>query len=153
MMVLIYPDADQPGAALDPGRRRRPVRRSPWASGSSWPALNVFFRDIGNLARHVLRLWFYLSPALYGEDTVKALAGNHPMIATIMRLNPFYPILNGYRDAIYFGQMPDFTGLSIVLARQLCRAGRRASGSSSGSSPPSRRSSDERDSRQLRRAA
>ena len=29
-------------------------------------ALNVFYRDIGNLARHVLRLWFYLSPALYG---------------------------------------------------------------------------------------
>ena len=27
------------------------------------PALNVFYRDIGNLARHVLRLWFYLSPA------------------------------------------------------------------------------------------
>ena len=27
-------------------------------------AVNVFFRDVGNVARHVLRLWFYLSPAL-----------------------------------------------------------------------------------------
>ena len=28
-------------------------------------AVNVFFRDLGNVLRHVLRLWFYLSPALY----------------------------------------------------------------------------------------
>ena len=25
-------------------------------------ALNVFFRDIGNIVRHFMRLWFYLSP-------------------------------------------------------------------------------------------
>src|SRR5438034_4217791 len=28
-------------------------------------AVNVFYRDISNLTGHVLRLWFYLSPALY----------------------------------------------------------------------------------------
>lgn len=28
-------------------------------------ALNVFVRDVGNISRHVLRLWFYLSPGLY----------------------------------------------------------------------------------------
>ena len=31
-------------------------------------ALNVFYRDIGNVMRHVMRFWFYLSPALYGVD-------------------------------------------------------------------------------------
>ena len=79
-------------------------------------ALNVFFRDIGNLARHVLRLWFYLSPALYGADTVLKLSIDHPTIGMIMRLNPFYPILEGYRSAIYFGTMPDLTSLAILLA-------------------------------------
>lgn len=78
--------------------------------------LNVFFRDIGNLARHVLRLWFYLSPALYGADTVLKLSIDHPTIGMIMRLNPFYPILEGYRSAIYFGTMPDLTSLAILLA-------------------------------------
>ena len=28
-------------------------------------SVNVFFRDLGNVLRHMLRLWFYLSPALY----------------------------------------------------------------------------------------
>src|SRR3990170_475328 len=37
-------------------------------------AVNVFFRDVGILARHVLRLWFYLSPALYGAAAVPDLA-------------------------------------------------------------------------------
>ena len=78
-------------------------------------ALNVFFRDVGNLARHIMRLWFYLSPALYGADTVTKLGGSHPTIAEAMRLNPMYTILESYRDAIYYGRTPDFAALAIVL--------------------------------------
>jgi ABC-type polysaccharide/polyol phosphate export permease len=81
--------------------------------------LNVFFRDVGNLARHVLRLWFYLSPALYGADTVTQLAAKEPVIYTIMRLNPFYAILEGYRDAIYYGRSPNLGLLAIVLVGSL----------------------------------
>jgi ABC-type polysaccharide/polyol phosphate export permease len=81
--------------------------------------LNVFFRDVGNLARHVLRLWFYLSPALYGADTVTQLAAKEPVIYTIMRLNPFYAILEGYRDAIYYGRAPNLGLLAIVLVGSL----------------------------------
>ncbi len=35
-------------------------------------AVNVFYRDVGNLSRHVLRLWFYLSPALFSLDQLIA---------------------------------------------------------------------------------
>jgi ABC-type polysaccharide/polyol phosphate export permease len=82
-------------------------------------ALNVFFRDVGNLARHVLRLWFYLSPALYGADTVAKLAQTEPVIHTLMRLNPFFAILEGYRDAIYYGRAPDLRLLGIVFLASL----------------------------------
>jgi ABC-type polysaccharide/polyol phosphate export permease len=85
------------------------------ALGFVTAAMNVFFRDIGNVSRHVLRLWFYLSPALYGADTVAKLGESHPTIATLMYLNPFYWILTGYRDLIYYGRMPDWLGLAIVL--------------------------------------
>jgi ABC-type polysaccharide/polyol phosphate export permease len=78
-------------------------------------AVNVFFRDIGNLSRHLLRLWFYLSPVLYGQDTVTGLAANHKYIGGAMELNPFYPILNGYRNAIYEGVAPDLASLGFVL--------------------------------------
>ncbi len=81
--------------------------------------LNVFFRDVGNLARHVLRLWFYLSPALYGEDTVLSLGKSHPTIEHVMMLNPFYAILNSYRNVVYYGTPPDFVGLGIVMGGSL----------------------------------
>jgi ABC-type polysaccharide/polyol phosphate export permease len=82
-------------------------------------ALNVFFRDMGNLARHLLRLWFYLSPALYGADTVTKLGESHPTVVQFMRINPFYTILESYRNAIYYGRIPDFGALAIVLGVSL----------------------------------
>jgi len=84
--------------------------------GLALAALNVFFRDVGNLARHVLRLWFYLSPALYGADTIASLGEKHPTIVSLMKLNPFYAILESYRDAIYYGRAPNFALLGAVLA-------------------------------------
>ena len=37
-------------------------------------SVNVFFRDLGNVLRHLLRLWFYLSPALYSLSRAR---GHH----------------------------------------------------------------------------
>ena len=44
---------------------RRSSTSSPWRSSLLVSAGNVFFRDLGNVSRHVLRLWWYLSPGLY----------------------------------------------------------------------------------------
>lgn len=90
------------------------------AVGLILAALNVFFRDVGNLARHVLRLWFYLSPALYGAATVAEVGKKHnPALGQLMKLNPFFTILESYRNAIYDGLVPDFAALAIVLAASL----------------------------------
>jgi ABC-type polysaccharide/polyol phosphate export permease len=64
-------------------------------------AINVFFRDVGNLSRHVLRLWFYLSPALYGQATIDTLRENHKELFRLMELNPFYTLFTAYRTVIY----------------------------------------------------
>jgi len=69
--------------------------------------INVFYRDVGNLSRHVLRLWFYLSPALYGPATVHKLASGHPTIFRIIELNPFYTLFTAYRNVIYGTETPD----------------------------------------------
>jgi ABC-type polysaccharide/polyol phosphate export permease len=89
------------------------------ALGLLFAAINVFFRDISNLSRHILRLWFYLSPVLYGADTVTNLAGGHKIIGTVLQANPFYPVLNAYRDLIYYGQLPDWGSLVVVLGAGL----------------------------------
>jgi ABC-type polysaccharide/polyol phosphate export permease len=73
-------------------------------------AANVFFRDIANVARHLLRVWFYLSPALYSIDD---LSGN-PTLQTLMALNPWTALFESYRDLIYEGTWPVWGPLAIL---------------------------------------
>ena len=64
---------------------------------------NVFFRDLGNVARHVLRLWFYLSPGLYSLavlDEVNLLE-RYPILRTLLELNPFAILFEAYRAVIW----------------------------------------------------
>jgi ABC-type polysaccharide/polyol phosphate export permease len=76
--------------------------------------VNVFFRDIANVARHVLRLWFYLSPALYSYEAVAGRLDGR--VGQIELLNPWTPLFESYRDVIYNGTMPNWTWLLVLLA-------------------------------------
>lgn len=84
-------------------------------------AINVFYRDVGNLARHLLRVWFYLSPGLYGVEVIRQIEDKAPIAATAFALNPFTILFTAYRDVIYEGRAPNWAGLlalggvSIVL--------------------------------------
>lgn len=63
--------------------------------------INVFFRDIANVSRHALRLWFYLSPGLYSAAAIEKLKETNPLIADVMAINPFYTFFESYRNVIY----------------------------------------------------
>jgi ABC-type polysaccharide/polyol phosphate export permease len=78
-------------------------------------SVNVFFRDVGNVARHVLRLWFYLSPALYSADELNALLNRHGLVGLVLNLNPFTALFESYRNVIYYGTLPEWVGLARVL--------------------------------------
>jgi ABC-type polysaccharide/polyol phosphate export permease len=80
-------------------------------------AVNVFFRDLGNIARHFLRIWFYLSPALYGLDRLEGASREFGHLAA---LNPFAALFEAYRAIIYgtatgFPTWPDWTSLAVLL--------------------------------------
>ena len=83
-------------------------------------ALNAFYRDIGNILGHALRLWFYLSPGLYSLESLP----DGP-VRTVLSLNPMAPILDSYRriiwgtDEVPHGVAPDFAALGIVLVVSL----------------------------------
>jgi len=77
-------------------------------------AMNVFYRDIGNLSRHLLRFWFYLSPSLYGVEQVETLSRQHHIIAIWFKINPWTYIFNSYRDVIYYGRAPEWSGLAVI---------------------------------------
>ena len=78
-------------------------------------ALNVFYRDIGNLARHVLRLWFYVSPALFTVEQLTQATQSFPIVQQLLLLNPWATIFAAYHDVIYNGTLPDWSALGTVL--------------------------------------
>jgi lipopolysaccharide transport system permease protein len=71
-------------------------------------AVNVFFRDLGNVVRHLLRLWFYLSPGLYAVSTLNdsAILKGHPQLQAIAGANPFAILFEAYRSVIYGSAEP-----------------------------------------------
>ncbi len=77
-------------------------------------AINVFYRDVGNLSRHLLRFWFFLSPTLYGLDKVEDIVGSNEIVKVWYAINPFSYLLTAYRDVIYYGRPPEWLGLVVV---------------------------------------
>jgi len=78
-------------------------------------AVNVFYRDVGNLSRHLLRIWFYLSPGLYGTELIDKVTEKSHLAGTIMQLNPFAVLFTAYRNVIYDEAPPDWVAL-LALA-------------------------------------
>ena len=86
-------------------------------------ALNVFYRDIGNLSRHALRLWFYLSPGLYAIELLQEKTEHIPVVGQLLLANPFAILFTAYRDVIYNDQSPDWSGLAALLVGSLVLLG------------------------------
>lgn len=64
-------------------------------------ALGVYFRDLENIVQFGLRMWFYLSPALYSVmDTVP------PRFRPIYMLNPFAALFESYKNVLVRGLPP-----------------------------------------------
>ncbi|CAN5753574.1 ABC transporter permease [soil metagenome] len=94
-------------------------------------AVNVFYRDVGILMGHLIRIWFFLSPTLWSFDsTVGRFQGISdalgPVGLAILRYNPFAILLTAYRDVIYGrvdlagtgftpGQGPDLVPLGLLF--------------------------------------
>jgi len=82
---------------------------------------NVFFRDLGNVVRHLLRLWWYLSPGLYALSHLDEIAlFENPVLRFIAHANPFAVLFEAYRSVIYgtaegAPMPPDWSSLAILL--------------------------------------
>ena len=83
---------------------------------------NVFFRDLGNVVGHVLRLWWFLSPGLYSLDSLDQIGffKNHPTLIQLVNANPFAILFEAYRMVIYGTPTgppgpPNMASLTILL--------------------------------------
>jgi ABC-type polysaccharide/polyol phosphate export permease len=87
---------------------------------------NVFVRDLGNVVRHVLRLWWYLSPGLYSLTLLDdvSLFVDYPILKTIVTANPFAILFEAYRNVLYGTPegpplMPDLGSLAVLMVASL----------------------------------
>lgn len=79
--------------------------------------INVFFRDIGHMLEILLRAYFFFSPVIYDLNHID------PRLHLLFRWNPMVYILNGFRMAIFYGQLPSaasvFTSLGTGLVAMI----------------------------------
>lgn len=73
-------------------------------------AIVVFFKDLTQVVTIFLQVFIWITPIMW-QDT--AMLASHPVIAFIIRLNPMYYIVYGYRDSminhVWFWQKPEMT--------------------------------------------
>jgi ABC-2 type transport system permease protein len=71
---------------------------------------NVFYRDVSHIVQIVLSGWFYLSPVMYSLEFLPQ------KYRAFFRLNPMLYLLNEFRLAIYYGQLPSAQSVALSLA-------------------------------------
>ena len=68
-------------------------------------ALGVFMRDLGQIIGFVLTLWFFVTPICYPEASLPARA------MMILRKNPMFVLVRGYRAILLEGRAPELLPL------------------------------------------
>ncbi len=65
-------------------------------------ALGVYMRDLGQVMALVLTIWFFVTPICYLESNQLS-----PAILAVMRQNPLYILVRGYRAVFLEGHAPE----------------------------------------------
>lgn len=72
-------------------------------------AVVVFFRDLTQIINIILQVQTWLTPIMWNIDAIKL----NPLIKSLIKLNPMFYIVNGYRDAlinkVFFWERIDLT--------------------------------------------
>ena len=76
-------------------------------------ALTVFFRDLAYILGIVAMAWQFLTPVMYSQDMVEeALPAS---LLRLWNLNPMTPVINAYRDILYYKTIPQLDTLAAAV--------------------------------------
>lgn len=78
-------------------------------------ALSVYFRDLQYILGIVAMAWQFLTPVMYSQEMVESSLAAHPKLLYIWNLNPTTPIINAYRQILYYKTVPDMSTLISAL--------------------------------------
>ena len=87
------------------------------ALGVGWlvSTATVFFRDVEHLVAVLFLPWFFLTPVLYGLDTLPRAEGHAWLIHLLRYGNPVTPYVEGIRAVLVQGQMPGASLLAYIF--------------------------------------
>lgn len=66
--------------------------------------------DLGMLLSFVIRLWMYASAVFFSEDRFD----NHPVLRTIMDVNPVYQVIKIIRDSVLYDTTPSWRSWVVL---------------------------------------
>lgn len=72
-------------------------------------ALTVYFRDLAYILNIIAMAWQFLTPVMYSASQVPE------KLMPIWRLNPMTPVIDAYRDVLYYKQIPQVSTLTEAI--------------------------------------
>ena len=77
------------------------IGMSVFCVGLGWivSALNVFYRDVGQLFLVVLNMWFWLTPIVWPPEMLQTYPR---LVRFCLLMNPMYYIVQGYRASFIY---------------------------------------------------
>ena len=73
-------------------------------------SINVFFKDMGQIVSILMQFGMWMAPIMYDESL---FINRAPILCKLIKLNPIYYIVKGYRFCMINDNFPDFFKLSI----------------------------------------
>ncbi|MBZ9540433.1 ABC transporter permease [Modicisalibacter tunisiensis] len=83
---------------------------SVYAVGLSLAVMAVYLKDIKEVVAVVLQVWFWVTPIVYVSQILP------PWALGWMQLNPFFCIVNSYRELIMYQRIPPLEPLALFAA-------------------------------------
>lgn len=73
-------------------------------------AINVFFKDMGQIVTILMQFGMWMAPIMYDESL---FANKAPILIKLIKLNPIYYIVKGYRFCMINDKFVDFNILTL----------------------------------------
>lgn len=91
-------------------------------------AVNVFFRDLSQVVSIILQIGIWMTPIMWNIESMESRIS--ASLITILKLNPMYYVVNGYRDSLinqqWFWEKPNLTVYFWVITLLIFFLGNKA---------------------------
>lgn len=79
---------------------------------------SVLFRDLRDIIANLMQLGFFITPIIYGMEIIQ-----WRWLRALLRLNPMTSFVVAYQDVVFYGKLPAWSDVFLILAYSLASAG------------------------------